>query len=160
LVPGSFFDKLICPIERRITWKMHPTDPSAIPASTQETRPSKESRCTGRCLRRALRAQKAWPPQEGWQAKAGQAATPCVTVHATRQALQNHHRQPEETYYILKELSTFYKVAIGVYIYSLVLPAFDHAHQESLTLQRIEENRKKAKDEIPDTDDVPRRTHF
>jgi hypothetical protein len=66
----------------------------------------------------------------------------------------------EETYYILKELSTFYKVAIGVYIYSLVLPAFDHAYQESLTLQRIEENRKKAKDEIPDTDDVPRRTHF
>ena len=66
----------------------------------------------------------------------------------------------EETYYILKELSTFYKVAIGVYIYSLVLPAFDHAYQESLTLQRIEENRKKAKNEIQDRDDVPRRTHF
>lgn len=66
----------------------------------------------------------------------------------------------EETYYILKELSTFYKVAIGVYIYSLVLPAFDHAYQESLTLQRIEENRKKAKNEIPNRDDVPRRTHF
>jgi hypothetical protein len=66
----------------------------------------------------------------------------------------------EETYYILKELSAFYKVAIGVYIYSLVLPAFDHAYQESLTLQRIEENRKKAKNETPSTDDVPRRTHF
>jgi hypothetical protein len=66
----------------------------------------------------------------------------------------------EETYYILKELSAFYKVAIGVYIYSLVLPAFDHAYQESLTLQRIDENRKKAKDETPSTDDVPRRTHF
>lgn len=66
----------------------------------------------------------------------------------------------EETYYILKELSTFYKVSVGVYIYSLVLPAFDHAYQESLTLQRIDSNRKKAKDETPSTDDVPRRTHF
>lgn len=67
----------------------------------------------------------------------------------------------EETYYILKELAAFYKVAIGVYVYSLVLPAFDHAYQESITLQRIEENRKKAKnEEVPNTDDVPRRTHF
>lgn len=66
----------------------------------------------------------------------------------------------EETYYILKELSAFYKVAIGVYIYSLVLPAFDHAYEESLTLQRIDANRKKATDETPSTDDVPRRTHF
>lgn len=66
----------------------------------------------------------------------------------------------EETYYILKELSAFYKVAIGVYIYSLVLPAFDHAYQESLTLQRIDANRKKDKNETPSTDDVPRRTHF
>jgi hypothetical protein len=66
----------------------------------------------------------------------------------------------EETYYILKELSTFYKVSVGVYIYSLVLPAFDHAYQESITLQRIDANRKKAKDETPNTDDVPRRTHF
>jgi hypothetical protein len=66
----------------------------------------------------------------------------------------------EETYYILKELSAFYKVPMGVYIYSLVLPAFDHAYQESITLQRIEENRKKAKNEVPNRDDVPRRTHF
>lgn len=66
----------------------------------------------------------------------------------------------EETYYILKELSTFYKVAIGVYIYSLVLPAFDHAYQESVTLQRIDENRKKAKDEVPDPDKPARRTSF
>ena len=66
----------------------------------------------------------------------------------------------EECYYILKELAAFYKVAIGVYVYSLVLPAFDHAYQESITLQRIEETRKKAKNEVPDTDDVPRRTHF
>lgn len=66
----------------------------------------------------------------------------------------------EETYYILKELSAFYKVAIGVYVYSLVLPAFDHAYQESITLQRIDENRKKAKDEVPDPDKPARRTSF
>lgn len=67
---------------------------------------------------------------------------------------------PEETYYLLQEVATFYKVSMGVYLYSLVLPAFDHAYQESLTLQRIDANRKKAKDEIPNTDNVPRRTHF
>jgi hypothetical protein len=66
----------------------------------------------------------------------------------------------EEAYYILKELSAFYKVSMGVYVYSLLLPAFDHAYQESITLQRIDANRKKAKDETPSTDDVPRRTHF
>jgi hypothetical protein len=66
----------------------------------------------------------------------------------------------EETYYLIKEVATFYKVSIGVYLYSLILPAFDHAYQESLTLQRIEANRKKAKDETLHTDDVPRRTHF
>lgn len=66
----------------------------------------------------------------------------------------------EETYYILKELSAFYKVAMGVYVYSLVLPAFDHAYQESLTLQRIDANRKKAKDETPSTDKPARRTSF
>jgi hypothetical protein len=49
---------------------------------------------------------------------------------------------------------------MGVYVYSLLLPAFDHAYQESITLQRIDANRKKAKDETPSTDDVPRRTHF
>lgn len=67
---------------------------------------------------------------------------------------------PEEAYHMLKELATFYDVAMGVYLYSLILPAFDHAYAESLTLQRIDTTRKKAKDEIPDRDDVPRRTHF
>ena len=67
---------------------------------------------------------------------------------------------PEEAYYMLKEVAAFYKVGMGNYLYSLILPAFDHAYKESLTLQRIDNNRKKAKDEIPDRDDVPRRTHF
>lgn len=67
---------------------------------------------------------------------------------------------PEEAYLMLKELALFYKVSMGTYFYSLVLPAFDHAYQESLTLQRIDTNRKKEKDEVQDRDDVPRRTHF
>ena len=67
---------------------------------------------------------------------------------------------PEEAYHMLKELSMFYKTPMGVYLYSLILPAFHHAYDESLTLQRIDTNRKKAKDEIQDRDDVPRRTHF
>jgi hypothetical protein len=67
---------------------------------------------------------------------------------------------PEEAYYMLKEVAAFYKVGMGNYMYSIILPAFDHAYQESLTLQRIAANKKKAKDEIPDRDDVPRRTHF
>jgi hypothetical protein len=67
---------------------------------------------------------------------------------------------PEETYYLIKEVAAFYKVSVGVYLYSLILPAFDHAYQESLTLQRIDANRKKAKNEIQDRDDAPRRTHF
>lgn len=67
---------------------------------------------------------------------------------------------PEEAYYMLKELAAFYKVGMGNYMYSIILPAFDHAYQESLTLQRIDANKKKAKDEIQNRDDVPRRTHF
>jgi hypothetical protein len=71
---------------------------------------------------------------------------------------------PEEAYYMLKEVAAFYKVGMGNYMYSIILPAFDHAYQESLTLQRIAANKEKAKqkaqDEISDRDDVPRRTHF
>lgn len=67
---------------------------------------------------------------------------------------------PEEAYYMLKELAAFYKVGMGNYMYSIILPAFDHAYQESLTLQRIDANKKKAKNEIQNRDDVPRRTNF
>lgn len=67
---------------------------------------------------------------------------------------------PEEAYYMLKELAAFYKVGMGNYMYSIILPAFDHAYQESLTLQRIAANKQKAKDETQNRDDVPRRTHF
>lgn len=67
---------------------------------------------------------------------------------------------PENAYYMLKELSAFYKVGMGAYMASLLKPAFDQAYKESLTLQRIANNREKAKDEIQDRDDVPRRTHF
>ena len=66
----------------------------------------------------------------------------------------------EEAYFMLKELAAFYKVGMGAYMQSLLIPAFDHAYEESLTLQRIAKTRQKAKDEIPDPDDVPRRTHF
>ena len=67
---------------------------------------------------------------------------------------------PEEAYYMLKEIAAFYKVGMGNYMHSIILPAFDYAYEQSLTLQRIDANKKKAKDEIPDRDDVPRRTHF
>lgn len=72
----------------------------------------------------------------------------------------------EECYYMLKELSSFYNCTPGFYVFSLVLPAFDYALEESVTLQRIEENRKKANNETqqnpdaPNTIDTPRRTHF
>ena len=66
----------------------------------------------------------------------------------------------EDAYYMLKEVASFYKITLGACIAQLVKPAFDKAYQESLTLQRIEETRKKAKNETPVTDDVPRRTHF
>lgn len=61
---------------------------------------------------------------------------------------------------MLKELAAFYKVGMGAYMQSLLVPAFDQAYKESLTLQRIANNREKAKNEISDRDDVPRRTHF
>ncbi len=71
---------------------------------------------------------------------------------------------PEDAYHMLKEVAAFYEVGMGNYMYSLILPAFHHAYEESLTLQRIAENKEKAKqkapDEIPNRDDVPRRTHF
>jgi hypothetical protein len=67
---------------------------------------------------------------------------------------------PEEAYYMLKEIAAFYKVGMGNYMYSIILPAFHYAHEQSLTLQRIDANKKKAQDEIQDRDDVPRRTHF
>ena len=67
---------------------------------------------------------------------------------------------PEDAYFMLKELATFYKVGMGAYMQSLLIPAFDQAYKESLTLQRIANNREKAKNEIQDRDDVPRRTHF
>lgn len=67
---------------------------------------------------------------------------------------------PEDAYYMLKEMSLFYKVGMGAFVFGLLKPAFAKAHEESLTLQRIAKNREKAKDEIQDRDDVPRRTHF
>ena len=67
---------------------------------------------------------------------------------------------PEDAYFMLKEIATFYKVGMGAYMQSLLVPAFDQAYKESLTLQRIAKTREKAKNEIPDRDDVPRRTHF
>jgi hypothetical protein len=78
---------------------------------------------------------------------------------------------PEEGYFMLKELAAFYKVPMGFYVYSLLVPAFEQATQESLTLMRIEENRKKAArangtnplkepDEIQDRTKPARRTHF
>jgi len=67
---------------------------------------------------------------------------------------------PEEAYFMLKEVATFYKVGMGAYLHCLLIPAFDVAYDESLTLQRIAKTREKAKNEIPDRDDVPRRTHF
>jgi len=66
----------------------------------------------------------------------------------------------EDTYHRLREMALFYKVSISKMITSLVDPAFEKAYQESLTLQRIEANRQKEKDETPDTDDTARRTNF
>lgn len=77
----------------------------------------------------------------------------------------------EECYYILKELAEFYKCTPGLYVYTLVLPAFDHAHEESMALQRIGENREKAEqtrealkkkepDEIQNRTQPARRDHF
>jgi hypothetical protein len=67
---------------------------------------------------------------------------------------------PEDAYYMLKEMAAFYKVGMGAYMQSLLVPAFDKAYQESLTLQRIAKTREKAKNETQDRNDIPRRTHF
>ena len=68
---------------------------------------------------------------------------------------------PEEPYLMLKELAKFYEVSIGNYAASLIIPAFMHAQEEAERLQRIEENRQKAKkNETPVGTDPPRRTHF
>lgn len=78
---------------------------------------------------------------------------------------------PEEGYYMLKELAAFYKKPLGTYVCSLLVPAFKQATQESLTLQRIEESRKKAErarnalkekepDEIQNRTQPARRDHF
>lgn len=68
----------------------------------------------------------------------------------------------EEAYFMLKELAAFYKhPGMGAYLITLVQPAFERAYEESLTLQRIHKNRKKANDvEVQDGDESPPRTHF
>lgn len=79
---------------------------------------------------------------------------------------------PEETHVRLKELAKFYKKPIGRVVEELVLPAFEKAYEESMTLARIQANREKEKErveklkrqtsetETPDDSDAPRRTHF
>lgn len=68
---------------------------------------------------------------------------------------------PEEPYLMLKELAQYYGVSLGNYAASLIIPAFMHTQEEVERLQRIEENRKKAKPhETPVGTDRPRRTHF
>lgn len=79
---------------------------------------------------------------------------------------------PEETHVRLKELAKFYKKPIGRVVEEIVLPAFKKAYEESMTLARIEANRKKEKERVeslkrktdeaqtPDNPNPPRRTHF
>jgi hypothetical protein len=67
---------------------------------------------------------------------------------------------PEDVFFMIGELSIFYKKTKSEILRELVIPAFDKAYQESLTLQRIATNKQKAKDEVQNRDDVPRRTHF
>lgn len=67
---------------------------------------------------------------------------------------------PEDVYFMLCELALFYKKSKSDIMRNLIKPAFEKAYQESLTLQRIAANREKAKNEVQDRDDVPRRTHF
>lgn len=67
---------------------------------------------------------------------------------------------PEDVFFMLSEISLFYKVTKSSILVNAIKPLFDKAYQESLTLQRIEANKQKAKDETQDRDDVPRRTHF
>lgn len=93
------------------------------------------------------------PKKDRWQE---QRASPSKRTGSRFKSLS----MPEDTYHRLRELALFYKMSISKTITELVNPAFDKAYQESLTLQRIEANRKKAKDETQDRDDTPRRTHF
>ena len=68
---------------------------------------------------------------------------------------------PEDLYFMLHEMSLFYKATKSSLLVNMIKPAFEKAHQESLTLKRINENRKKeAPDEVPDGDIPARRTHF
>jgi len=67
---------------------------------------------------------------------------------------------PEDVFFMIGELSIFYKKTKSEILRELVIPAFDKAYQESLTLQRIAANKQKVKDEVQNRDDVPRRTHF
>jgi len=69
---------------------------------------------------------------------------------------------PEETYLMIKELTKFYKFsAMGRYLEAIIKLAFEQAYEESARLQRIDENRKKAKvNETPDNPPTARRTHF
>ncbi len=68
---------------------------------------------------------------------------------------------PEEAYFMLDEMSLFYKSPKSGLLAKLVKAAFEKAHKESLTLQRINENRKKeVPNEASDGDIPARRTHF
>lgn len=94
----------------------------------------------------------------------------------------------EDTYIRLHELGRFYRKSLARIIAEAIVPAFDKAYQESLTLSRIEVNREKERervaeqkralrqrqgirdDDADETDDdeddsfddspPPRRTHF
>lgn len=88
----------------------------------------------------------------------------------------------EDTYIRLHELGRFYQKSIARVVADAIVPAFEKAYQESLTLSRIEANREKERarveelksrlkgddedneddedDETFDDDDRPRRTHF
>jgi len=67
---------------------------------------------------------------------------------------------PEEGYYMLKELSLFYKKSMSQMMAEVVKPAFDKAYQESLTLERIAKNKEKANAQTQHDDQPARRTHF
>jgi len=66
----------------------------------------------------------------------------------------------EEAYFMLKEIATFNKKPLGQCLHEMLIPVFEQTYKDSLTLQRIAATREKAKNETPNTDDVPRRTHF
>jgi Arc/MetJ-type ribon-helix-helix transcriptional regulator len=69
---------------------------------------------------------------------------------------------PEETHLMIKELTKFYKfTSMSGYMETLIKLAFEQAYEESARLQKIDENRKKAKvNETPDNPPTARRTHF